>query len=89
MRDEVMVGEVTFDDDEWEGAWDDVNDILLPIGLATKARAEEMEHMKGNIFRVVKKSEAWLKPVRRRSRRSGRTPTRRTVRESRPCGRVG
>ena len=42
-----------------EYAWDDVNDMELPLDLVNKARKEEMEHMKGKIFKVVKKSEAW------------------------------
>ena len=42
-----------------EYAWDDVNDMELPLDLVKKARKEEMEHMKGKIFKVVKKSEAW------------------------------
>ena len=42
-----------------EYAWDDVNDMELPLGLVKMARTEEKEHMKGNIFKVVKKSEAW------------------------------
>jgi hypothetical protein len=42
-----------------EYAWDDVNDMALPIDMVKKARREEMVHMKGNIYKVVKKSEAW------------------------------
>ncbi len=38
-----------------EIAWDDVNNIPLPIDLVRKARAEEMNFMKGKIFKVVKK----------------------------------
>jgi hypothetical protein len=49
-----------------EFAWDDVNDIRLPLELVRKARAEEMSHMKGKIFKVVKKAEAWA--------RTGRAP---------------
>ena len=33
----------------------------LPLELVTSARKEEMAHMKGKIFKVVKKSEAWAK----------------------------
>ena len=42
-----------------EFAWDDVNNIALPLQLVRKARQEEMRCMKGKIFKVVKKSEAW------------------------------
>lgn len=42
-----------------KSAWGDVNDIELPtIDMGRKARTEEMGHTKGNIFKVVKKSEA-------------------------------
>ena len=34
-----------------EYAWDDVNDMELPLDLVKKARKEEMEHMKGKIFK--------------------------------------
>ena len=59
--------DATHDDDglqNAEYAWDDVNDIELPMELVKKARKEEMMHMKGNIFKVVKKSEAWQKTGR-------------------------
>jgi len=56
---EMEVGEVEGDFVDDEFAWDDVNDIALPIELVRKARCEEMQHMKGKIFKVVKKSEAW------------------------------
>ena len=54
-------GQSRTEEEEYQGefAWDDVNDIELPIGLVKAARREEMVHMKGNIFRVVPKSEAW------------------------------
>ena len=42
-----------------EYAWDDVNDIPLPLDKVKEARLEEMGHMKGRIFKVVKKDEAW------------------------------
>jgi hypothetical protein len=42
-----------------EYAWDDVNNIPLPLDLVKKARKEEMDHMKGKIFKVVKRAEAW------------------------------
>jgi hypothetical protein len=42
-----------------EYAWDDVNDIPLPLDLVKAARFEEMGHMKNKIFKVVKKEEAW------------------------------
>ena len=44
---------------EKEFAWDDVNDIALPLELVNKARQEEMSFLKGKIFKVVKKSEVW------------------------------
>jgi hypothetical protein len=42
-----------------EYAWDDVNDIPLPLDQVKAARKEEMGHMKGKIFKVVKREEAW------------------------------
>ena len=42
-----------------EYAWDDVNDIPLPIDKVRAARREEMSYMKGRKFEVVKKSEAY------------------------------
>ena len=48
-----------YDYAEGEYAWDDVNDIALPLELVKKERKEEMGHMKGKIFEVVKKEEAW------------------------------
>ena len=51
-------------DDGREVAWGDVNDIELPVELVRAARREEMDHMKGKIFKVVKKSEAWEKTGR-------------------------
>ena len=53
------------DDPTWEDygfneyTWDDVNNIPLPVDLVKKARREEMGHMKGKIFKVVKRAEAW------------------------------
>jgi len=41
-----------------EYAWDDVNDIAVPIEMVKKARRVEMGHMKNKIFKVVKKEEA-------------------------------
>ena len=41
-----------------EYAWDDVNDMELPLDMVRAARKEEMEHMKGRIFKVVKREEA-------------------------------
>ena len=38
-----------------EYAWDDVNNIALPLQLVKEARKEEMGHMKGKIVKVVKK----------------------------------
>jgi hypothetical protein len=40
-------------------AWDDVNDQYLPMEKVREARKEEMEHMKGKTFVVVKTEEAW------------------------------
>ena len=37
-------------------AWDDMNNMELPIEMVEEARAEEMMHMKGKIFGVVKLS---------------------------------
>ena len=54
-----MIEEREAEDMLEEYAWDDVNDIKLPIDQVKNARAEEMKHMKGKIFKVVKKSEAW------------------------------
>ena len=42
-----------------EYAWDDVNNFALPIDKVREARKEEMEHMMGKTFVVVKKSEAY------------------------------
>ena len=42
-----------------EYAWDDVNNIQLPMNLVKEARQEEMGHMKGKIFKIVKRTEAW------------------------------
>ncbi len=44
---------------EEEFAWDDVNNFPLPLNEVRQARKEEMGHMKGKIFKVVKKEEAW------------------------------
>ena len=41
-----------------EYAWDDVNDMELPIEKVRDARTEEMKYMKGKTFKVVKKSDA-------------------------------
>lgn len=52
-------------DQEWgdqleveEFAWDDVNDMELPLDLVRAARKEEMDYMKGKTFKVVKRQEA-------------------------------
>ena len=45
--------------EEEEFAWDDVNNSALPLELVKNARQEDMRHMKGKIFKVVKKEEAW------------------------------
>ena len=42
-----------------EFAWDDVNNMELPIKEVRAARAEEMAHMKGKIFKVVPRSECY------------------------------
>ena len=47
------------EDDDFEYAWDDVNDVAIPLELVEEARKEEMQHMKGKIFKVVEKEEAW------------------------------
>ena len=46
-------------EEEEEYAWDDVNNFELPMNLVREARKEEMTHMMGKIFKVVKKSEAY------------------------------
>ena len=42
-------------------AWDDVNEMELPLDKVEEARKEDMDHMKGRIFKVVKKKEAYEK----------------------------
>ena len=42
-----------------EFAWDDVNNMELPIEKVREARLEEMRHMKGRTFVVVKRAEAF------------------------------
>ena len=42
-----------------EYAWDDVNNMELPIEKVREAREKEMKYMKGETFKVVKKSEAY------------------------------
>ena len=42
-----------------EYAWDDVNDMELPIEKVREARTEEIKYMKGTTFKVVEKSEAY------------------------------
>lgn len=49
-----------------EHTWYDVNNFELPMDKGREARKEEMKHMKDNIFKVVKKSEAY--------RLTGRSP---------------
>ena len=51
--------ETTEKEEEKEYAWDDVNDMLLPIDLIRKARREEMAHLKEKHVKVLVKSEAW------------------------------
>ena len=46
-------------DGRW--AWDDVNDMELPLDKVEEARQEEMDHMKGKTFKVVKKKESYDK----------------------------
>ena len=46
-------------EEEEEYAWDDVNNFELPMNLVREALKEEMTHMMGEIFKVVKKSEAY------------------------------
>ena len=43
----------------YEYAWDDVNNMELPIEKVREAREEGMKYMKGKTFKVVKKSEAY------------------------------
>ena len=57
-------GEDMIENDEF--AWDDVNNIELPIKEVKAARAEEMAHMKGKMFKVVPRSECFA--------RTGRAP---------------
>lgn len=57
-REEVQVDEVAREGTEEEAgemAWDDVNDIPLPLEEVRKARLGEMQHMKDNIFKFAKK----------------------------------
>ena len=54
----------------------------LLIDLVQKAMKKEMEHMKENIFQVVKKSEAWRRLGKARLARNGWIRTRPTAREN-------
>ena len=56
-HEEIKVDNVEEDMEEY--AWDDVNDIELPLEKVREARYEEMAYMKGKTFRVVKKEEAY------------------------------
>ena len=73
-RDETLYEEINIDlslKQEWteqeqgelghkyEYAWDDVNNMELPIEKVREAREDEMKYMKGKVFKVVKKSEAY------------------------------
>ena len=59
---EASIGQIICDFDGNEVAWDDVNvNIELPIEGVREARTEEMSHMKGKVFKVVKKSESYEK----------------------------
>ena len=56
----LVGGDPTWEDYGFaEFAWDDVNNIPLPVNLVKEARREEMGHMKGKIFKVVKRAESW------------------------------
>ena len=59
MAVEWMEAEKMIDECVDEYAWDDVNDMELPIDKVREARREEMKYMKGKTFKVVKKSEAY------------------------------
>ena len=56
----MEVGQVV---EEHEGvyAWDDVNNMELPMEAVKEARMEEMQYMKGKTFKVVKRVEAFEK----------------------------
>lgn len=56
---QVDIVEENYHRDEF--ACGDVNDIDLPAVMVETARAEEMWHMKGTLFQVVKKFEAWAR----------------------------
>ena len=62
--DQVIADEVMWIDQLQESevkkyAWDDVNDIPLPLEKVIEARREEIGFMKGKTFEVVKKEEAY------------------------------
>ncbi len=40
-------------------AWDGVKNMELPMESVREARKEEMQHMKGKTFKVVKRAEAF------------------------------
>ena len=51
--DQVLVGE------PGDYAWDDVNNMELPMEAVREARKEEITYMKNKTFKVVKKAEAY------------------------------
>ena len=59
MAEEWMESEQAEEEKVQEYAWDDVNDMELPIEKVREARREEMKYMKGKTFKVVKRSEAY------------------------------
>ena len=58
---EASIGQIVCGDDGEEvSAWDDANkNIELPIKDVKEARAEEMGHMKGKVFKIATKSECY------------------------------
>ena len=60
MLDDVNVGWIV-NYPEGKYAWDDVHNTELPLKDVQEARSEEMEHMKGNTFKVVKKEECYAR----------------------------
>ena len=46
---------------DFDMAWDDVNNMELPVDKVREARAEEMGHMKEKVFEIATKRECWEK----------------------------
>ena len=59
LKQERIDNEKGKQDQMYEYAWDDVNDMELPIEKVREARTQEMKYMKGKTFKVVKQSEAY------------------------------